>query len=442
MACAFRLKQFSLPVTLLEQSNRVGGVIDTVVQQGFLFETGPQSFLATPPVLDLIAAIGLDRGLLFADPGAPRYICLNGRLEPAPMSPPALLKSSLLNAGTKFRVLSELLRRSHPPADDESLADFVRRKFGQQLLDRLVGPFVSGVFAGNPEKLSARSAFPEVYAWEKQYGSVIRGVMKSRPAKGKSRPGLCSFEQGNSTLVLRLREKLGDSVHVDTAAVAAQRGKSNGKSLFEVSVTQRNRNESIAAEAVVLATPTDAAARILTGVSPRFAELLCRVAYAPVALVANGYGRSQVGHSLGGFGFLVPRTEGLHVLGTVWGSSLFPDRAPQDAVAITSFAGGATDSAFAAQPAEQIGAVVEQEISRILNITGPPVARLVMRHPRALPQYNVGHSALLAALRQELALFPGLFLAGNYLEGASVGSCVEQAFRTAEAVRAYVSAHS
>ena len=191
LTCAFRLRQSGIPVLLLEQSHRVGGVIDSVQQDGFLFECGPQSFLSTDLLLKLIDALGLGPELLRADPRAPRYILTRGRLELVPMAPPALLTTSLLGISSKWRLLSEPFRRSHPPARDESVADFVRRKFGSELLELLVGPFVSGVYAGDPEKLSLRSAFPSAYEWEKEYGSVLRGAMKSRPPKEKPRPTLC-----------------------------------------------------------------------------------------------------------------------------------------------------------------------------------------------------------------------------------------------------------
>ena len=185
LACTYRLREMSIPALLLEQADRVGGVIESAQQDGFLFELGPQSFLSTEPLLEMIAGLGLGDELLRADPRAPRYVLADGRLRRVPMSPPALLTTSLLSAGSKWRLVSEPFRRTQPPEGDESVAAFVRRKFGNELLELLVGPFVSGVYAGDPEKLSLRSAFPAVHEWENDYGSVLRGAMKSRPAKKK-----------------------------------------------------------------------------------------------------------------------------------------------------------------------------------------------------------------------------------------------------------------
>ncbi len=440
LACAYRLRRKGVPVMLFEQAARVGGLIDTAERDGFLFELGPQSFLSTDTLLELIASLGLHDQLLRADASAPRYILLDGRLEPAPMAPPGLLTTRLLSARTKLRLLAEPFRRSHPPEGDESIADFVRRKFGQDLLDHLVGPFVSGVYAGDPEKLSLRSAFPSIHRWEAEYGSVLRGAMKSRPPKDRPRPGLCSFRGGIATLVRALGQALGEAVRSRAGVVSLRRNKANGRSLFDLQVSHDGRTEPIAAAAVIVATPTHAAAQLLAGIAGSFRERLERIEYAPVAVVSAGYRRDQVGSPADGFGFLVPRKEGLQVLGTVWNSSLFPGRAPEGMVNFASFAGGATQRDALERSEEEIGEAVCEEVARVLRISGPPVTRLVQRYARALPQYNLGHSQTIAALRELCAAVPGLFLTGNYFEGPAIGACVEQALRTADAAGAYLAA--
>lgn len=438
LTCAFRLRQAGIPVLVFEQSPRVGGVIESVQQDGFLFERGPQSFLSTDLLLEVIEASGLQHDLLRADPRAPRYILTGGRLKAVPMAAPALLTTSLLGLYSKLRLLSEPFRHSQPPVDDESVANFVRRKFGNELLELLVGPFVSGVYAGDPEKLSLRSAFPSAYRWEKDYGSVLRGAMKSRPPREKPRPTLCSFRGGVATLVRTLGARLGDAVHCGTSVTSVHRGKANGKSQFELQVTGHGRSETLRASAVVVATATEAAGKLLAGISEQFPALLAKIEYAPVAVVAGGYRREQLQHPADGFGFLVPRTERLRVLGTVWNSSLFADRAPEGMVNLTSFAGGATDPGLLELSDDQVAETVAREVARVLKISGPPVTRHVQRYARALPQYNLGHGAILAALRELTAGLPGLFMTGNYFEGPSMGVCVEQAFLTARAVEQYL----
>src|SRR5580704_7135819 len=169
LACAFRLQQLGVRVTLLEANERAGGLIDTIEKDGFLFESGPQSFQGTSTLFELIRQLGIEGELLKADPHAPRYIFLHGRLSKIPMSQQALLTSSLLGAGSRWRIASERFRSSKPPSEEESVAAFVRRKFGHEILEYLVAPFVSGVYAGDPEKLSLRAAFPALNEWEREF---------------------------------------------------------------------------------------------------------------------------------------------------------------------------------------------------------------------------------------------------------------------------------
>ncbi|HXR09557.1 MAG TPA: protoporphyrinogen oxidase, partial [Candidatus Acidoferrales bacterium] len=424
LACAYRLQQAGIPVRALEAGSRPGGVIATEATDGFRFELGPQSFLSTEPLLGLIDALGLRGQLLHSNPRAPRYILVGGRLVPAPLAPPSLLTTSLFSADTKWRLVTEILRHSKPPENDESIAAFVRRKFGDQLLNRFVAPFVSGVYAGDPERLSLRASFPKIHELETQYGSVLRGAMKSRPAKGAPRGGLCSFRDGMETLPRAIAARLGDSLLLETSVASLRHGKANGKPWFEADIIRRNHRETLAASAVVIATPTDAASQILLGLSDKFAPLFSRIEYAPVAVVSTCYRREQIQKPPDGFGFLVPRAEGLRVLGTVFSSALFAGRAPEGMDCFTSFAGGATDPKLCELSEEEITETVCAEVARALGITGKPVATNVHLYARALPQYNLGHSQTVKSLDALTAASPGLFLAGNYLSGPSIGACV------------------
>jgi oxygen-dependent protoporphyrinogen oxidase len=438
LACAYHLQQAGIPVRVLEAASRPGGVIATKQVDGFRFELGPQSFLSTEQLVGLIDALGLKDQLLHADPRAPRYILVGGRLVAAPLAPPSLLTTPLFSAGTKWRVVTEILRRTRPTAEDESVAAFVRRKFGDELLARFVAPFVSGVYAGDPERLSLRAAFPKLHEFEAQFGSVLRGAMKSRPAKGTPRAGLCSFRDGMETLPRAIAARLGDSLLLETSVAGLRHGKVKGKPWFEVEITRQNRREMLPASAVVVATPTNIASQILLGLSEQFASVFSQIEYAPVAVVSVCYRRDQVQRPPDGFGFLVPRAEGLRVLGTVFNSALFAGRAPEGMVCFTSFAGGATDPKFCELSDEEITETACAEVARVLGITGKPVATNLHRYARALPQYNLGHFQIVKSLEAFTAANPGLFLAGNYLSGPSIGACVEQAFRTAESVRVYL----
>jgi oxygen-dependent protoporphyrinogen oxidase len=438
LVCAYRLQQAGISFRVLEAGNRPGGAIATKEKDGFLFELGPQSFLSTEPLTALIDSLGLKDQLLHANPRAPRYILMGGQLIAAPLAPPSLLASPLLSASTKWRLVTEIARYSKPPVDDESIAAFVRRKFGDELLDRLVAPFVSGVYAGDPERLSMRAAFPKVHEFETQYGSVLRGAMKSRPAKGAPRAGLCSFRDGMETLPRAIAAHLGNSLLLGTRVEGLRHGEANGKPWFEVDVMHDDHRETLAASVVVVATPTNVASQALLGLSDRFAASFSRIEYAPVAVVSAGYRREQLQRPADGFGFLVPRAERLRVLGTVFNSSLFPGRAPEGTVCFTSFAGGATDPKLCDLTDDEIKETICAEVAGVFGITGAPIATNLHRHARALPQYNLGHTQIIKSLEALTAAAPGLFLAGNYLSGPSIGACVEQADRTAEAGRAHL----
>ena len=285
--------------------------------------------------------------------------------------------------------------------------------------------------------LSLRAAFPSLDEWERQYGSVVRGAMKSRPEKSarKERPPLCSFRQGMGALTWALADKLSDGVKTGTRAISVARvDPGAGAPQYEIRVAKAGLEETIQTSAVIFATPAYVSSQLLSSVSTRLAASLSAIAYAPVTVVSAGYFARQTANPLNGFGFLVPRSEKLRTLGTIWNSSLFPGRAPEGRIAITSFVGGATDSEFCGKPEAEIKSIVHAENARVLGIEGPPVASAIWKHPKALPQYNLGHGHTVEAIRKAEQATPGLFFSANYLEGPSLGKCVEQAFTTAEAV--------
>jgi oxygen-dependent protoporphyrinogen oxidase len=441
LACAYRLRQLGVPVTLLEAEEQAGGLIGSVEKDGFLFESGPQSFQGTEALLDLIREVGIEGELCMADPKAPRFVLRHGKLQKVPMSPQALLTSSLLAPGSRWKVVSEPLRRTKPPNEEESVANFVRRKFGHEILEYLVAPFVSGVYAGDPEKLSLKAAFPSLEEWEREYGSVLRGAMRSRPEKGKRKPpSLCTFRGGVATLSRALAAQLnGDlwlGAHVDLLRRIDNPSNQTG---YEIYFQRNGQMQILAARAVVMAIPAYKAAHLLEAFSPRLAHTLSGIAYAGVAVVAAGYDSHQFGPTPDGFGFLVPRSEKRRTLGTVWNSSLFPGRAPAGGCTITSFVGGATEPEMLAKPDDEIASLVQDENAKILGIIGAPVASAVWKHPKALPQYNLGHGHVVEAIGDGEKENPGILFSGNYLEGPSLGKCVEHGFQTADAMREFLS---
>ena len=433
LVCAYALQKAGVEVRVVEASPRPGGVINSTTRDGFLLELGPQSFSGTTQLRQLCEDLGISDQIVQAPPHAPRYVLTDGQLRPVPLSPPAFFTSSLINGATKWALLRDIFGTSIPPDADESVAALVRRKFSPQLLDRLVGPFVSGIYAGDPERLSIRSAFPQLYEAEKSAGSIVRGMMRlAKSKKGpRDRPSLQTFRDGNETLVRALGGKLGPALLTETSVTAISR--QNDGSFF-LRLNRQGAEESVSSRSLILATPTEVTGKLLSPFDSSFESLLTSVEYAAVAVVSLGYRKSDIGHSLNGFGFLVPRSSGLRVLGTVWNSSLFPGRAPEGHALLTSFVGGATDPAAAKLLHEELASLVHREISGLLAIKSPPVFSNVTIWPRALPQYNLGHGERLAAVTSACSRLPGLFLVGNYFRGPAIGSCVEHAFAVAELV--------
>jgi oxygen-dependent protoporphyrinogen oxidase len=434
LVCAYALRKAGTDALLVEACPRPGGVISSEVRDGFLLERGPQSFSGNIQLRHLCEDLGISDQVVQAPPRAPRYVLIDGELRPVPLSPPAFFMSSLIDGSAKWALVRDILGKSVPPEGDESVAAFVRRKFSPQLLDRLVGPFVSGIYAGDPERLSVRSAFPQLYEAEKTAGSILRGMLRlAKSKKGpQERPTLQSFREGSDTLVRALANKLGTALLTQTSATRIFCQKDGS---FDVRLESHRGDESVTTRSLILATPTDVTGRLLSRLDSSFESPLTSIDYAPVAVVSLGYRKKNVRHSLKGFGFLVPRSAGLRVLGAVWNSSLFPGRAPAGNALLTSFVGGATDPAAATLEPQELASLVHREISPLLCIIGEPVFSDVTIWPRALPQYNLGHADRLAAVAKACSRFPGLWLTGNYLRGPAISSCVDQALAVAEELR-------
>lgn len=434
LACAYALRKSRVDAQLLEASWRAGGVIASEVLDGFLLELGPQSFSGTAELRSLCGELGIADQLVQAPAGAPRYVLIDGTLRAVPLTPAAMLTSSLLSAKTKWSIARDAFGTSHAPEEDESVAAFVRRKFGEELLDRLVAPFVSGIYAGDPERISLRAAFPQLYEAEKSAGSAIRGMLRAAKSRKepRERPTLLSFRSGNETLVRALAERIGSRLHLGAEVLGIVVRREAGTIKFEVKFREAGSEQLFVAERLVLATPADVAGTLLRDVNAAFEPVLGGIEYAPVAVVSLGYRREDVGHSLEGFGFLAPRSNGLRVLGSVWNSSLFPERAPAGHVLLTSFVGGATDTGAAKLSSGELAALVHREVAPILQIRSSPVFSRVQVYRRALPQYDIGHGERLMALERLRGDLPGLFLVGNYFRGPAIGNCVELGIAAAE----------
>ncbi|HTZ47414.1 MAG TPA: protoporphyrinogen oxidase [Verrucomicrobiae bacterium] len=444
LTAAYALRKAGASTLVVEACPRPGGVIQSIQREGFLVECGPQSFSGNASVTSVCNDLGILDQRLVADSKAPRFILIDGKLQNVPMGP-GILFSPMFAGGTRLAILRDLFGSTRAPEPDESIADFIRRKFSATLLERLVGPFTSGIYAGDPEKLSLRAAFPILHEAETAKGSILRGVfpvMKARKAKRGNAPRekatLQTFRDGNETLIRALVKSLGDRLALNSEVTAIQpldRSREPKAPRFRVFVRTPRGEESIEAERLVLANSPAGAARILSPLSSAFAVELGSVEYAAIAVVSLGYRKADLGHNLAGFGFLIPRSSGLNALGSVWNSSLFPGRAPDGYALLTSFVGGATNPEIVQKPPEELAALLHRELSPILAIQNQPVFSSVTIWQRALPQYNLGHTARLRKLEQLRADFPGLHFAGNYFNGPAIGTCVEYALKLADEIR-------
>jgi protoporphyrinogen/coproporphyrinogen III oxidase len=412
LSCAWTLKKLGIDTVILEAASRPGGVIRTEQIDGYQIEWGPSSLQPAPAALKLIDEAGLWDDLLPPDPHAPRYIYVNGRLRKFPFGP--------LTFGGIARILSEPFIRSKA-RQDESVRDFIIRRFGAQAHDRLVGPLFTGIYATDTSQLSVAAVLPRMLEMERQYGSLTAAMLRSfsrrSPAAATTKPRprgfTLSFSNGIETLPGRLAENLAIQYEQTDARIGL-------------------------APVTVLAVPAYAAAGLVNPHHPALAKHLGSIRYSPVIVAAASLSEHDLPQPLKGFGFLVPRSERLHLLGTIFSSALFAGRAPDGRVLFTSFIGGSFEPEVLNWSDDQVWETVCPELKRVLKAETMPEPIGLRRHQNALPQYNIGHERLVAALKSELEHTPGLFVASNYLEGASVPACIEQAERTAHQVAAYL----
>jgi oxygen-dependent protoporphyrinogen oxidase len=414
LTCAYRLQKLGIETLVLESGDRVGGVIRSERINDYLVEWGPSSLLPTAHTFELLNELGLDSELEEADPKSPRFIVVNGQLRAIPLGP--------LSFSGILRAMAEPAIRSKSQ-NDESVAGFFRRRFGTQVHDRMVAPFVTGIFAGNTEKLSVGAVFPRILEIEKEYGSVIWGMLRGKP-KGKPRDKsakprrstISSFPDGLETLPRRLAANL----KVQTACSGVRIGK------------------DVRAKATVLAVPAFRAAEIMEEMYPDLGASLRAVEYAPIVVATTSIPIGNLSRPLRGFGFLVPQSERLVILGTIFNSLLFTGRAPDDRLLFTSYLGGMLRPEVFDWPEERIWDSVCSELKRLLKTSVQPEPVAIFRHRRAIPQYNVGHRQRVERIAAELGRIPGMFVTGNFLHGVSVPACMEHGDNTATAVSEFL----
>ena len=426
LARGYALAAQGVDVRVLEASPRPGGVIRTERTGDYLLELGPNTVRPTREIWDLIGALGLSEAALLAPPGLPRFIEFEGRLHALSPGPQTLLTTRLLSIPGKLRLLREpFVRAGNDPR--ESVADFFGRRLGREVAERLVAPFVSGIWAGDAQALAARSAFPMLVQWEREHGSLLRGAFASRP-RGPSRPklprGLLSFRDGLETLPRALAASLGPRLSL---SIPVRRLSPDGAG-WRVETEQ----ESLAADRVVVAAPAAEAARLLESIDPQAARALSELPQPPLAVLHLAWPATAFPSPLSGFGHLVVPTADRRILGAVWSSCLFAGRTPQGEVLLTAFAGGSRDPAAAALSDSELLELAARDLCSSLGARSAPRLIRVTRHARAIPQYGLDHESRLEVLTQAERRNPGLTFIGNYRGGISVGDVVRNGLADSE----------
>jgi oxygen-dependent protoporphyrinogen oxidase len=427
-------KEPNLDIEVLEADSRPGGKVWTDKAEGFLCEWGVNGFLDNKPrTLDLSAMLDLTP-LRSNDNARKRFIYSENVLHQIPESPPAFFKSNLLSLWGRIRIAYELFAPKGS-AEDETLKDFATRRLGKEAYEKMIDPMASGIYAGDSSRLSLKSCFPRIDELEQNYGSLIRAMItlqKEAKKTGKkvgAGPGgtLTTFDGGMQVLIDALSNALGDRLKLDMAVSSIDR-KDKSYTVYP------GKGGEIEADILVLATPAHATAGIVSNMNKQLTEILGKIPYPAVSVACLGFERKKIERSLDGFGFLIPYREGRKILGTLWDSSIFPDRAPEGKVLLRTMVGGARASEIALQEDEKILNDVMEELHAIMGIGADPDFVRIYRHEKAIPQYNVGHMRILDELYSIVSQCRGFYLTGNAYRGISLNDCIENSYKWSEKI--------
>ncbi|EYU46887.1 hypothetical protein ABFS82_04G000700 [Erythranthe guttata] len=463
IAQALATKHGNSNVMVTEARDRVGGNITTVERDGYLWEEGPNSFQPSDPMLTMAVDSGLKEELVLGDPNAPRFVLWNGKLRPVPSKLTDLPFFDLMSFPGKLRAgFGALGLRPPPPGREESVEEFVRRNLGSEVFERLIEPFCSGVYAGDPSKLSMKAAFGKVWKLEQNGGSIIGGSFKAIQEKSSTpkeprdprlpKPKgqtVGSFRKGLATLPNAISSSLGNKVKLSWRLKTITR-LDNGR--YSLTYETPNGMASLQCKSVVMTIPSYVASTILRPLSAVAADSLSKFYYPPVAAVTISYPKEAIRKDrlidgeLQGFGQLHPRSQGVETLGTIYSSSLFPNRAPSGRVLLLNYIGGATNTGITSKTEGQLVESVDRDLRKMLiNSNAPdPLSLGVRLWPQAIPQFTVGHLDVLENARSALSNggYNGLFLGGNYVSGVALGRCVEGAYDVAAEVTNYLSQYT
>jgi oxygen-dependent protoporphyrinogen oxidase len=438
LTAAHHLRQRGLRVVVYEASERAGGVIRTERRDGYLAELGPNSMTPSPALAELFSQLGLEASRLEARREArKRYIVRKSKLVALPTSPSQLLTTRLLSNGAKLAVFGEPMVEVGDSPMEESVATFVRRRFNQEVLDYVANPFVAGIFAGDPEQLSARHALPRLHDLEHTHGSVMKALgqmMRAGRAPGGASPALVSFAGGLQEIPDALARELRSEIRF-RAPVTQVRRAPNG---WTVSAAFQPAELY---DGVMYAAPAHCVDDLdLAFDGGEKVKTLASITYPPVAVLALGFRREDVAHRLDGFGFLVPEVERRHVLGAIFSSTLFAGRAPEGHVLLTAFVGGVRHPDLANADLNTLTARVLDDLRLLLGVRGEPTFRAFHLWPRAIPQYTLSYGRFKEIMDDAERRNPGLALTGAYRDGVALPEVMAAAGQAANRLAAQLGA--
>ena len=415
LAAAFLLKNKGFEVTLFEKSGRVGGNIQTVEIDGFKIEYAPNSLLKSPRLVDLIKELNLETEVTAANAAnKKRYVLRDGKLKSLPMSVWKMATDDYFSLKARLRLIREPFVRTKSPAN-ESVAEFFERRLGREIVEKAADPFIAGIYAGNPENLSVKAAFPRLYELEKEYGSLLIGSLRSKAEKTDAQfPRTFSFRNGVQTLTDKLAESLGESLRTNTEVtniektsdgkwcVSTERGhfvRTDRDNFQEDSSAFSDEADKVSAfhqdfDALIISTPAESATKLIENFDANLSAQLRQIYYPPVAMVFFGVKKETLAQNLDGFGFLVPSSERRKILGTIWNSAVFENRAPDGYHLLTNFVGGARNAELFEKSDDELFEIVFEELKSILGLRVKPEFTHIKRWRKAIPQYLLGYERI------------------------------------------------
>ncbi len=441
---ALEENKINATVTLLEAENRLGGKIRSEKTEGYIVEWGPNGFLDNKPwTLELCESLGItDKLLPSNDEARKRFIFSEGKLHRLPENAQSFFLSNFLSIKGRLRIIGELWAKKKPKGVDETIAAFATRRLGKEAYEKLLDPMVSGIFAGNPENMSLESCFPRVAELEREYGGLIKAMLKismekkkelkksgrKTPKAGPGGPGgtLTSFENGLEDMVKALQMKIKGKVISGTEVKHISKNNNS----FELKTT----DDVIKADIAVFAVPAYDGAKIFKTLEPKISDVLMDIPYSPLAIAAFGMTKSNIDHSLDGFGFLIPSREKCRILGSLWTSSIFPNRAPKGMALMRTMIGGARHPEIVPFNELDLKFAAETELQDIIGINGEPEFVRIIPTEKAIPQYTPGHGRKIKKLEALLKAQGGIFFTGNAFKGIGLNDCVKSSLDTADKV--------